>query len=218
MLDSRLSHLRTEVRVEAYLLGEWLLQPIDVARGRLLEQAPCPIGLLLEAVINVDHDLHFRADGFPDRVHYLDIAPEAGLRLHPFPATTKFQFDAVDAAASVAKSELDAAEQQLTAAKQAVEIAKAGANSAQARLLRSQSELLQTKAQEQKIPIAEATYKSALATVERAKANLQQAELNLAYTHILAPITGQVTQKSVDLGQYVSAGQLLFTIVPLDQV
>ena len=131
---------------------------------------------------------------------------------------SKFQFDAVDAAARVAKSELEAAEQQLAAAQQAVEIARANARSSQARFLRSQSQLLQTKAQEQQVPIAEATYKSSLAAVERAKATLQQAELNLAYTHITAPITGQVTQKSVDLGQYVSPGQLLFTIVPLDQV
>jgi membrane fusion protein (multidrug efflux system) len=131
---------------------------------------------------------------------------------------SKYQFDAVDASALVAKSELAAAEQQLTAAQQAVEIARANAHSAEARFLRSQSQLLQTKAQEQQVPIAEATYKSALAAVERAKAALQQAELNLAYTHIIAPITGQVTQKSVDLGQYVSPGQLLFTIVPLDQV
>jgi membrane fusion protein, multidrug efflux system len=131
---------------------------------------------------------------------------------------SKYQFDAVDAAARVAKSELEAAEQQRTAARQAVEIARASAHSAQARFLRSESQLLQTKAQEQEIPIAEATYKSALAAAERAKAALQQAELNLAYTHIIAPITGQVTQKSVDLGQYVSPGQLLFTIVPLSQV
>src|ERR1700678_1154778 len=131
---------------------------------------------------------------------------------------SKYQFDAVDAAASVAKSELVAAEQQLAAAKQAVEIARASAHSAEAKFQRSQSQLLLTKAQEQQVPIAEASYKSALAAVERAKATLQQAELNLAYTHIIAPITGQVTQKSVDLGQYVSPGQLLFTIVPLDQV
>jgi membrane fusion protein, multidrug efflux system len=131
---------------------------------------------------------------------------------------SKYQFDAVDATARVAKSELEAAEQQLTAAQQAVEIARANAQSSQARFLRSQSQLLQTKAQEQQVPIAEATYKSAEAAAERAKAALQQAELNLAYTHITAPITGQVTQKSVDLGQYVSPGQLLFTIVPLDQV
>jgi membrane fusion protein, multidrug efflux system len=131
---------------------------------------------------------------------------------------SKYQFDAVDASALVAKSELEAAEQQLTAAQQTVEIARANAHSAEAKFQRSQSQLLQTKAQEQQVPIAEASYKSALAAVERAKATLQQAELNLAYTHIIAPITGQVTQKSVDLGQYVSPGQLLFTIVPLDQV
>jgi membrane fusion protein (multidrug efflux system) len=125
---------------------------------------------------------------------------------------------AVDASARVAKSELLAAQQQLAAAQQAVDIAKANTRSSQARLSRSQSLLLQTKAQERQVPIAEATYKSAVAAAERAKAALQQAELNLAYTHIIAPITGQVTQRSVDLGQYVSPGQLLFTLVPLDQV
>jgi membrane fusion protein, multidrug efflux system len=131
---------------------------------------------------------------------------------------SKYQFDAVDATALVSKSDLAAAEQQLSAAQQAVLIARANARSAQARVSRSESQFMETKAREQQVPIAEATYKSALATVERAKATLQQAELNLAYTHITAPITGQVTQKSVDLGQYVSPGQLLFTIVPLDQI
>ena len=131
---------------------------------------------------------------------------------------SKYQFDAVEATARVAKSDLAAAQQQLSAAQQAVVIARANAHSAQARVSRSESQFKQTKAQEQQVPIAEATYKSALAAVERAKAALQQAELNLAYTHITAPITGQVTQRSVDLGQYVSPGQLLFTIVPLDQV
>ena len=131
---------------------------------------------------------------------------------------SKYQFDAVDAEAKVATSELAAAQQQLTAAQQAVEIAKANARAAQAKLTRSQSQLLETKAREQQVPISEADYKSALATVERAKATLQQAQLNLGYTKITAPISGQVTQKVVDLGQYVSQGQLLFTIVPLDQV
>jgi membrane fusion protein (multidrug efflux system) len=131
---------------------------------------------------------------------------------------SKYQYDAVEAAARVAKSELEAADQQRAAAQQAVEIARANAHSSQARLLRSQAQLLETKAREQQVPIAEATYKSALAAVERANAALEQAELNLAYTHITAPISGQVTQKSVDLGQYVSEGQLLFTIVPLNEV
>jgi membrane fusion protein (multidrug efflux system) len=142
-------------------------------------------------------------------------------RYEPLLATgdvSKYQLDAVEATARVAKSELQAAEQQQAAAKQAVDIARANARSAQARVVRSQSQFLETRAREQQIPITEADYKSALASVERAKAALQQAELNLGYTRITAPIHGQITQRSVDLGQYVSAGQLLFTIVPLDQV
>jgi membrane fusion protein (multidrug efflux system) len=77
---------------------------------------------------------------------------------------------------------------------------------------------LSTKARERQVPITEAAYKSALANVERAKAALEQAELNLAYTTITAPISGQLTQKTVNLGQYVAPGELLFTIVPLERV
>ena len=142
-------------------------------------------------------------------------------RYRPLVATddvSKFQYDAVEATARVAASDLEAAQQQLAAAQQAVNIARANASSFKARLARSQSSLLSTKAKERQVPITEAAYKSALANVERAKASLEQAELNLAYTTIAAPISGQLTQKSVDLGQYVSPGQLLFTIVPLDKV
>jgi membrane fusion protein, multidrug efflux system len=131
---------------------------------------------------------------------------------------SKYQFDAVDATARVAKSDLEAAQQQLAAAQQDVEIARSRTRSSEARLARAQSQLLQTKAQEQQVPITEAAYKSALAAETRAKAQLEQAEVNLNYTTIVAPVSGQVTQRSVDIGQYVSPGQLLFTIVPLDQV
>ena len=131
---------------------------------------------------------------------------------------SKFQFDAVDATARVAQSDLVAAEQQLAAAQQNVEIARATLNSSKARATRSRSFLLETKAREQQVPIIEATYKSAQAGVERAKAAWEQAKLNLGYTTIKAPISGQVTQLTVHLGQYVLPGSLLFTLVPLDQV
>ena len=131
---------------------------------------------------------------------------------------SKFQFDAVDATARVAQNDLAAAEQQLAAAQQTGEIARATMNSSKARVARSQSLLLESKAQEQQVPITEATYKSAQAAVERAKAVRDQAELNLGYTTIRAPISGQVTQLTVHLGQYVLPGNLLFTLVPLDQV
>jgi membrane fusion protein, multidrug efflux system len=131
---------------------------------------------------------------------------------------SKFQFDAVDAAARVAKSDLDAAQQQLAAARQAVDIARSNSKSSQGRLARSQSLFLVTRAREREVPITEAAYKSAVANVERAQASLELAELNLAYTTIRAPITGQIAQKSVNPGNYVSAGQLACTIVPLSEV
>jgi membrane fusion protein, multidrug efflux system len=131
---------------------------------------------------------------------------------------SKFQFDAVEATARVAQNDLAAAEQQLAAAQQDVGIARANVNSSKAKVTRSQSLLLESKAQEQQVPITEATYKSALAAVERAKAVYDQAQLNLGYTTITAPISGQVTQLTVHLGQYVLPGNLLFTLVPLDKV
>ena len=131
---------------------------------------------------------------------------------------SKYQYDSVVAAARVSKSDLEAAEQQLAAAQQAVDIAKASASSAKSRLAQSQSQYMATKAREQEVPISEAAYKSALATAERAKAALEQAELNLNYTTIKAPRDGQVTQRVVALGQYVTPGQLLMTLVPLEEI
>jgi membrane fusion protein (multidrug efflux system) len=131
---------------------------------------------------------------------------------------SKFQFDAVDAVARVARSDLASAQQQLAAAQQNVEIARASANSSRAKASRSQFLLLETKAREQQVPISVATYKSAQAAVEHARAVWEQARLNLGYTTIQAPISGQVTQLTAHLGQYVVPGSLLFTLVPLDQV
>jgi membrane fusion protein (multidrug efflux system) len=51
-----------------------------------------------------------------------------------------------------------------------------------------------------------------------AQASLDQANLNLSYTHILAPATGVVGDKSVQIGQRVQPGEQLLTIVPLDDI
>ena len=129
-----------------------------------------------------------------------------------------FQFDAVEAAARVAESEFLAAEQQVLSAQDAVDIAKAQATAAEHQLSRSQAELRQSKAQLKLVPIREAQYQSALATIERARATEEEAALQLSYTRVVAPVSGQVTQRTVELGQFVSPGQLLMTLVPLDRV
>lgn len=54
------------------------------------------------------------------------------------------------------------------------------------------------------------------AAVELAKAEVKQAELNLNYTTIVAPADGYITKKQIQRGQFVSPGQDLFAVVPLD--
>jgi membrane fusion protein, multidrug efflux system len=52
------------------------------------------------------------------------------------------------------------------------------------------------------------------ATIKRQEAALAQAELNLSYTQIKAPEAGTVANKTTEVGNYVQAGQMLFSIVP----
>jgi membrane fusion protein (multidrug efflux system) len=52
------------------------------------------------------------------------------------------------------------------------------------------------------------------AAYEEAEARLDQAKLNLEYTHITAPVTGYITNRTVEAGAYVQAGETLLSIVP----
>jgi membrane fusion protein, multidrug efflux system len=56
------------------------------------------------------------------------------------------------------------------------------------------------------------------AAVQAAQASLDQAKLNLSYTHIVAPASGVVGDKTVQVGQRVQPGEQLLTIVPLDDI
>ncbi len=63
-----------------------------------------------------------------------------------------------------------------------------------------------------------ASIASAEASVEAARATLQAARNDLSYTEIRSPVAGLVANRTVQIGQLVSPGQLLLAIVPLDQV
>ena len=56
---------------------------------------------------------------------------------------------------------------------------------------------------------------SARASLEAAQAKVEQAQLNLSYTTIVAPIDGTVGDRSLRVGQFVSAGTGLLTVVPM---
>ncbi|MCF4126850.1 HlyD family secretion protein [Methylobacterium sp. SyP6R] len=56
---------------------------------------------------------------------------------------------------------------------------------------------------------------SARATLEGAQAKVEQARLNLSYATVTAPIDGTIGDRSLRVGQFVSAGTGLLTVVPM---
>jgi len=85
--------------------------------------------------------------------------------------------------------------------KQQLDAVEAGARAADAALAAAQASLL-----------------AADARVGAARAARDQAALNLSYTRVIAPSSGVVSKKTVELGQLVQAGQPLMSVVPLEDV
>jgi len=63
------------------------------------------------------------------------------------------------------------------------------------------------------INTAKAQIQKAEAQIEIRKAMVDQAKLRLTYTKIYAPASGKIGRRSIDKGQYVQPGQILFTII-----
>jgi membrane fusion protein (multidrug efflux system) len=98
---------------------------------------------------------------------------------------------------AVSKSQSDLAQAQSRATTASLEAARSQARAAQSEVL-----------------LSEAGVEAANASIQQAAAKVQQAELNLSYTKIIAPRSGRVTARTVQLGNYVQPGQMLLTLVP----
>jgi len=131
---------------------------------------------------------------------------------------SRLQFDSYVAAARVAESELQASRDKLASAQKEAAIRQASLDAAQSRVGQAKAQLETSTANRRQVAIRTADAGSAAAAVVAARANLEAAELQLSYTSIVAPIDGVVTHKSVEVGQIVSPGQGLMTIIPLNDV
>ncbi len=98
-------------------------------------------------------------------------------------------------------------------AAQALDQARASFSAAQARLDASRQAQASARAQ---IAIARTQLDAAAAALRLAEANLADARLQLSYTHIVAPASGRVARRTVELGNYVTPGQSLLAIVQPD--
>ncbi len=123
----------------------------------------------------------------------------------------------------ISKQQFDAAVAQAAASKAAVVQAEASVLAAQEQVRQATQKVAQSSAQEQQatqngpsqVKAQQAAASAALANVNQAQAKLDQAKLNLSYTHVVAPATGVVNKKNVQVGGNLSVGQDILTVIPL---
>jgi membrane fusion protein, multidrug efflux system len=131
---------------------------------------------------------------------------------------SKLQYDAAVAAADAAKAAHDSAQAGVEEISRAIESAQARVSQTEARIKEAQANMQASRTAPQQMSISRSNAQTALARVKQAQTALQQAELNLQYTEVKAPIDGIVSQRKVELGQYVQIGQPLLALVPLHNV
>jgi membrane fusion protein (multidrug efflux system) len=131
---------------------------------------------------------------------------------------SQLQFDAFSASAKVAESEASQALAQVESARRAEAIARSQIAVSGAGIDRAKASLTDAHAKKLETTMRIADWNAAQATVGRVKAQMDEARLNLSYTEVTSPMNGVVTHRSVEVGQYVQAGQAMLQIIPLDDV
>jgi membrane fusion protein (multidrug efflux system) len=107
----------------------------------------------------------------------------------------------------------------------AVAAAHANADAAQSQVTQAQDKLLDAEANwrnaqtgPKQLEVTRSRAASALADAKQKKAALDQAELNLQYTKVIAPVDGEVSNRTVEVGQNVSPGQEMMKVIPLNDI
>lgn len=125
----------------------------------------------------------------------------------------------------VSQQQYDQAVAAARAGAASVEAARATAGAAAQQVTQAQGKLAQAEANwrsantaPKQMDMTVARADSAEANALKKKAALDQAQLNLQYTKIVAPVSGVVSDRTVEVGQNVVPGQELMKVVPLDDV
>ena len=124
----------------------------------------------------------------------------------------------------ISQQQYDQAIDSAQAAAATLQAARASADAYAAQIKQAESKLEQAGADLRTAGTAPQTMRatraralSAQANADRKKAELDQAELNLQYTKVIAPVSGAVSNRTVEVGQNVQPGQEMMKVIPLDE-
>jgi len=131
---------------------------------------------------------------------------------------SKQTYDQAVAAAAAATATVEAQRASVLEAQQNVAAGEKSVEQARARLLSAEAILRGAESGPEQVKSTEARATAAAARVGQHRAEVEQAQLNLSYTTITAPADGIVGRKAIEVGQNISAGQQLMSIVSLDDI
>ena len=121
------------------------------------------------------------------------------------------QYDQAVAAARAGAASVEAA-------RAAAEAAGQGVLQARSKVAQATADLRSAETAPQQLSATRSRAQSARAIAERKRADLDQAQQNLKYTQVIAPVSGVVSNRTVEVGQNVQPGQELMKVIPLDDI
>jgi len=137
----------------------------------------------------------------------------------------KQQIEASIAAVAEAQARIDTAKAQSNGATASIsetraQVAEAaqGIKQAEAKQKQAIGALHQANTAPEQVAETKSAKVQTLARIDQAKAALETAKIQLDYARIVAPVSGKISKKTVELGQFVQAGTPLMTIIPDDDV
>ncbi len=113
------------------------------------------------------------------------------------------QYDTAAQAAAAAQATVDARKAGVVEAQQNIIVAQSAIDQANQRISQADASIESAETAPKQVAVSESRAKAALAQVAQKKALVDQAKLNLTYCTIVAPVSGIVGKKTVELGQNV---------------
>jgi membrane fusion protein (multidrug efflux system) len=129
--------------------------------------------------------------------------------------SAKAQQEAASAALALAQSSYERQHQvdKRATTQESIDSSTSQQQSSAANLKSAQAQVAIAKLVPEQVQSAASTVEEREASVQTAQAQVHQAALNLSYTEVRAPSDGFITLRSVQLGSYLTAGQVMFLLV-----
>jgi membrane fusion protein (multidrug efflux system) len=177
---------------------------IRQARGGLA-QAASTVNTSQSAIVSAQADI----DSAAARTKLAQSELDRVRNLHSTGALSQAELDHAQAESDQATAALAQAKARLTSSQASTQGSTGGVILAQGRFAAADT-------LPQQVEVARATVALMAARVKQSESALKTAELNLSYTQIKAPRRGEISRRTVEVGQAVGPERPLLAIIPVD--